>query len=142
MEHRLIEVLPAENYCGRRASLIKAHPHNVELYNESYEDNGESRLRLSANTLHANHKFKLCKKEYILFRRFLIIVRDPYQSIWAEYQRSHTPKGYHNTGILLNEFNQLKWDESEAIELAKDYEIHWNRLYGRIFRGLLYYKIR
>jgi hypothetical protein len=44
------------------------------------------------------------------FQKILIILRDPYASVWAEYQREIS--GMHQIGIDRNSFNRTAWEES------------------------------
>ena len=44
------------------------------------------------------------------FERFLIIVRNPYESIWAEYQRQKSKERYLG-GILHRHFDSKQWEE-------------------------------
>jgi len=100
----LIDVLPGEYTCNRQVSLIKVHP--------------------------SAHPFKdmICcvpipnciKHNVNYFNRALLLIRNPFDSIWSEYQRSLFSD---HIGIInRNVFNRKHWEQT-AMSLAKSYTI-------------------
>lgn len=105
----LYGILPGEKYCSQRNSVIKAHPH-YNHYREFYYGNFSS----------VNMK---CQKEYVQFiRRAIVIIRDPYASIWAEYQRRVNEEfpNQHVSGILKSKFKWKHW-RNHVSQLAYNY---------------------
>lgn len=101
---KLVGVLPGEMQCSAHESAIKAHPtyHNIKD------------LRKGEIITGTKHK---CKKGDVeSFQRVAVILRDPYDAIWSEYEREFSES--HTGGILRKKFSSKDF-EKKAIELAK-----------------------
>lgn len=129
---KLYDILPAEAECGRIMSVNRAHPDVCKI---SPGPGGHVYPRDKKwITIHFSGYRRKCHRGQIYgFKRFLIVLRDPYRAMWAEYQRVNT-KGVHNTGIEKENFNQQWWEEKLVHEIAPNFAIHWNRIYQRIFQ--------
>ena len=104
----LIHVLPGEYTCSTGQSVIKAHP-----FTTSYS------LRTGNYSLGKNK----CQKGGIArFDRSVLLIRDPYYSIWSEFERACSKS--HVGGILKKDFNENKWKEA-AMHLSHQYQNMW-----------------
>ena len=84
-------------------------------------------------TIHFSGYRRKCHRGQIYgFKRFIIVLRDPFRAMWAEYQRVNT-RGVHNTGIELVDWNQGWWEDKLVNEIAPNFALHWRRIYQRIF---------
>lgn len=99
----LMDILPGERWCGAEVSLIKAHPnHNP------------------AKLLHA--KVRGCHR----LQRAIFLIRDPYDSIWSEYQL--IVSGQHIGGIRVDAFNWKDWID-KAIHMSNKVNDMWGTQY-------------
>lgn len=68
---------------------------------------------------------RTCKKGLIdHFERAIVLIRDPFSSFWAEYQRSRSDT--HTGGILRAKFDIKDWEE-DVLRLASYYKHMWIR---------------
>jgi len=80
----LVKILPGEKFCSKRVSIIKAHP-NIQSY----------------KILSSQQLPDKCTKDGIkVFDRAVFLVRNPYESIWSEFQRRRSGK---HAGELFEE---------------------------------------
>lgn len=80
------------------------------------------------------NSIKKCKKGLVhSFKRILILLRDPYASIWSEYQRRESMAGEHNTGISKNTFNVKSWE----LELMNNFVPEFKSLYENVFEKII-----
>lgn len=92
-DRALFDILPGERHCNHKVSTIKAHPH-LQTFNI-----------LS----HGNLYPKKCTNGNIhSFQRAILLIRDPFDSIFSEFQRRWS--GSHIGGILKSSFNKQKWN--------------------------------
>lgn len=99
----LVEVFPAEKYCGLRMIAIKAHPANLQLLE------GERSIWVTDKTTRS-----LCNKGLIKrFYRMLLLVRNPWNAIYSEFIRRQSAKSmelkFHNTTLNKDMFSANHW---------------------------------
>ena len=100
----LFDLFPGEKYCGRRMSAIKAHP-------------GSLVHSLKEKSIWVTDKAAglICNKGLIKkFYRVLLLVRNPWNSIYSEFiRRQSTTKTigvkFHNTTLKKDIFNTNHW---------------------------------
>ena len=124
----LSEIMPGEVACNRRVTLIKAHPHTHGFLKPP-------------NPIGLGDKFfqtdnnKCSKGSIKSFERGIWLIRDPFESIWSEYQRrfvqiTELPKDIdhklnsHVKGINVNDFDFQSW-YVHAADLAHKYLRMW-----------------
>lgn len=105
----LLTALPGEFTCNWLVSVVKAHPHT--------------------HTFAALHGLKVpsddgkCNKGQVRrFERAVLLLRDPYDSIWSEYQRRVSKS--HVDGILKGSFDWKRW-QANAASMAHYYHEMW-----------------
>ena len=76
-DRTLIDALPGEYNCDRNVSVIKVHPHT------------HSFSELNSGIIHSDND-KCAKNGITKFERAVMLIRNPYDSIWSEYQRRLT----------------------------------------------------
>ena len=114
----LFDIMPGEYTCSWRVSVIKVHPHT-----HGYKS-GENPFGLGQHFKSDNDK---CVKGNVLkFKRAVFLIRDPYDSIWSEFQRRVSKS--HVSGILKSEFHWEQW-YANAGNLAHRYLEMWKH-YG------------
>lgn len=105
----LLGPLPGEFKCNWQVSAVKVHPHThhfSELYSGSFGSD--------------NNK---CNKGNVRrFERVIIVLRDPFDSIWSEFQRRITQS--HVSGIRQDRFNWPRW-QANAASLSHAYFDMW-----------------
>ena len=104
----LLEALPGEFTCNFQVSVIKVHPHThpgIELVDGSFSSDDHKCLRSNLRK----------------FERALLLVRDPFDSIWSEYQRRVTQN--HVLGIRNETFDWYRWT-ANAANLASKARAH------------------
>jgi hypothetical protein len=112
----LLEALPGEFTCDHRVSAIKVHPHTHAF------------IPLRDGTFHSDDN--KCKRGQVLhFRRAILLIRDPYDSIWSEYQRRITQS--HVEGILRSSFDWHRW-QANAAQLSHEFNDMWSQHYHGI----------
>jgi hypothetical protein len=76
-DDKLLEALPGEFTCNHRVSVVKVHPHT-----HGFEE-------LRTGTFNSDNN--KCKKgEVQRFKRAILLIRNPFDSIWSEFQRRVT----------------------------------------------------
>lgn len=116
----LLEALPGEFTCNFQVSVIKVHPHThpgIELVDGSFNSDDH----------------KCIKSNFRKFERALLLVRDPFDSIWSEYQRRFSQN--HVLGIRNETFDWYRWT-ANAANLANGYFEMWAYHYSAIERTL------
>lgn len=105
----LLKPLPGEFTCNWQVSVVKAHPHThpaIEFING-----------------HFNSDENKCKRGGIpRFERAVLLLRDPFDSIWSEFQRRVTQS--HVQGIPKDTFNWPRW-QANAASLSHEYLKMW-----------------
>lgn len=118
----LKEPLKGEFSCDWTVSVIKVHPHTHAI---------EPLLGLGGRF---NSDQQKCYKGGInKFERAILLIRNPFDSIWSEYQRRLTQS--HIDGIHRNGFDWGRWQANAATMSHLYYEMH-NRHYATIFKKL------
>ena len=116
----LLEALPGEFTCNFQVSVIKVHPHThpgMELVDGTFTSDDHKCIRSNMRK----------------FKRALLLVRDPFDSIWSEYQRRVTQN--HVLGINNDNFDWYRWT-ANAANLATGYYEMWAYHYAAIERKL------
>lgn len=91
-DRALFDTLPGERHCNRKVSVIKAHPH----------------LQTFAILNNSKLYTKKCTIGHIQsFSRAILLIRDPFDSIFSEFQRRWS--GSHIGGIHKSSFDEQKW---------------------------------
>lgn len=87
---KLLKALPGEFKCNYEVSVVKVHPHT-----HPFE---------GLRTGKFNSDAEKCKKGKIKgFQKAILLIRDPFDSIWSEYQRRVTQS--HVIGLKKSEFD-------------------------------------
>lgn len=108
-DQTLLHSLPGEFTCNWQVSVIKIHPHT-----HPFEG-----LRTGVFNSDANK----CKRGGVdKIRRAILLIRDPYDSIWSEFQRRITQS--HVGGVLKANFNWPRW-QANAAALSHAYNLMW-----------------
>lgn len=115
-DQSLLDALPGEFTCDWRVSVVKVHPHThtfADLYSGHFaSDNGK------------------CKRGGVMrFERAVLLIRNPFDSIWSEYQRRVTQS--HVEGILRKTFDWSRW-QANAASLSNSYNEMWSVHYRGI----------
>jgi hypothetical protein len=105
----LLSVLPGEFTCNWQVSVVKAHPHTHRVS----ELTG---LKVPSDDGKCN------KGNVRRFHRAILLIRDPYDSIWSEYQRRLSKS--HVDGIVRSGFSWQRW-QANAASLAHYYYDMW-----------------
>jgi hypothetical protein len=105
----LLQALPGEFTCNWLVSAIKVHPHThsfQELDSGNFNsDNGK------------------CKKGNVKkFEKAILLIRNPYDSIWSEFQRRLTQS--HVGGVEKKNFDWHRW-QANAASLSHNYFEMW-----------------
>jgi hypothetical protein len=87
----LVKILPGELHCDRTVSVIKCHPFHYPF------------TRLKTGSVYR----KCMSARLRFFTRAILVIRNPYDSIWSDYQRYVTES--HVGKILLSEYNHSKY---------------------------------
>jgi hypothetical protein len=117
-DRTLIDTLPGEFTCDRRVSVIKVHPHTHSF---SELDSGHF----------ASDDHKCEKGNVRRFERAILLIRNPFDSIWSEYQRRITQS--HVQGIMRRGFDWPRW-QANAAHLSIRYHEMITRHYAGIER--------
>ena len=75
----LLPLLPGEGRCDRSVIAVKAHPSHIDSFDFVP---GGSLIRLNVS-----RKPQYAKCARLRFTRAIVVLRDPYRAIWAEYKR-------------------------------------------------------
>jgi len=76
----LLPLLPGEGRCDRSVVAVKAHPNHVDSFHFVPTAAGMLRLNITRKPQYA-------KCAHYRFTGAVVVVRDPYRAIWAEYKR-------------------------------------------------------
>ena len=76
----LLPLLPGEGRCDGSVIAVKAHPTHIDSFDIVAAADGAFRLNTS-------RKPKYAKCERLRFASAIVVIRDPYLAIWAEYKR-------------------------------------------------------
>lgn len=117
-DQSLLEALPGEFTCNWQVSAIKVHPHTHE-----FKD-----LRLGT---FGSDNGKCNKGGVRRFERAILLLRDPFDSIWSEYQRRVTQS--HVAGIPIKGFDWHRW-QANAASLSHGYHNMWSVQHSGILR--------
>ncbi len=108
-DESLLEALPGEFTCNHLVSVVKVHPHTHAFH------------ELRTGTFNSDNN--KCKKGGVNgFRRAILLIRNPYDSIWSEFQRRVTQS--HVTGIERKGFDFYRW-QANAAALSHQYHEMW-----------------
>lgn len=116
-DHSLRGILPAELECSNRQSVIKAHPNHFH-FQQLYEGPFPVGFRDKCNRGNV-HKFT----------RAILLIRNPYDTIWSEFERRHSKS--HNSGILKSSFDKSFWYKSLK-QLTLQFVTTWEEDYSYI----------
>jgi hypothetical protein len=112
--------LPGELICDHKVSVIKVHPHT------------HTAIRLLNGGFNSDHM--KCKKGKVTkFAKAILLVRDPFDSIWSEYQRRITQS--HVKGIPESYMDWKRW-QANAANMANSYFRMWQEHYTLIEESL------
>ena len=76
----LLPLLPGEGRCDRSVIAVKAHPSHIDSFDFISAGGGLLRLNVTRKPQYA-------KCAPLRFSSAIVVVRDPYRAIWAEYKR-------------------------------------------------------
>ena len=115
-------VLKGENACGLRVSIIKGHPSDLLFKNEPdlYVHVSRRRKVSKLRFLYRQQRKKCSKGMVYYFKRVLLLVRDPFDSILADYQRHATGR---HTGRLSMAY--LRANHSEWVAMSTNQSLHY-----------------
>lgn len=118
-DHSLKSVFAGEKSCGKRVSVVKAHPQdlNVSVYGEVYHTLPGTKCQRIGTTY---------------FDKIVIIHRNPFKAFWSEYQRGGN-RDRHTKGIPERQFKWNVWNDF-AIDNARQFKQAWDEKYHHIFR--------
>ena len=121
------EILPGEVACSKQVTMIKVHPHTHGFLKPPNPIGVDKHFQTDNNK---------CAKGLIRgFSRGIWLIRDPYESIWSEYQRRYISQtelsrdlefklNSHVKSIHVNKFDFMDWYVNAA-ELAHQYINMW-----------------
>ena len=117
-DHSLKSVFAGEKSCGKRVSVVKAHPQdlNVSVSGEVY------------HTLPGN---KCQRIGTTFFDKTVIIHRNPFKAIWSEFQRGGS-RDRHAKGIPKDQFDWSIW-KNFATKNILQFKQAWDEKYHHIF---------
>jgi len=116
-DNALMDALPAEFTCNWKVSVIKVHPTThafKDLKNGGFRSDGG---------------LKCTKGKVLTFKRAVLLIRNPFDSIWSEFQRRVSKS--HVGGIDTKAFDWSQW-QAHAASLASDYKQMWTVQYTGI----------
>jgi len=112
----LLEALPGEFTCNWQVSVVKVHPHT-----HPFEE-------LHSGKFVSDHN--KCKKGGVKrFERAVLLIRNPFDSIWSEYQRRLTQS--HVEGVRRKNFDWSRW-QANAAAMSNSYHKMWSVQYAGI----------
>lgn len=118
----LMERLPGERVCNKSVSVIKVHPHTHsfrELNSGSFRSDDQK-----------------CEQSGIRkFNRAVLLLRNPYDAIWSEYQRLLS--GSHVNGIKAESFDWNRW-HANCADLSHAYHSMLSHDYAGESQNRLY----
>jgi len=107
----LLKALPGEFTCNWEVSVIKAHPHTHPAMG-----------LINGNFVSDDNK---CQRGGVpRFERAVLLLRDPFDSIWSEFQRRVSQS--HVSGIPKESFSWARW-QANAAALSHLYDEMWKR---------------
>jgi hypothetical protein len=115
-DQSLLEALPGEFTCNWQVSAVKVHPHT-----HTFAD-------LYSGRFHSDNN-KCTRGGVMKFERAILLIRNPFDSIWSEYQRRVTQS--HVEGILRKTFDWSRW-QANAAHLSHKYNEMWREHYKGI----------
>ncbi len=120
----LYKILPGEYQCSRKESVIKAHPFD---YNHSLFHKASDLLNTGSTYLNS---LKCLEGNVKRFKRAILLIRDPYTSMFSEFQR-RALSGVHGERIHRHSLHLSKWNATFA-SLLNQYYTMWNIEYNVI----------
>jgi hypothetical protein len=117
-DHHIVDSLHGEFTCDRTVSCVKAHPHTHPFA-------GAGGLFTGGFKSDQN---KCSRNGVRRFQKALLLVRNPFDAIWSEFQR-RISKGNHVAGIRKHGFPWAKW-RANAAWLAYRYQEMWDSHYA------------
>lgn len=134
----LLRILPGESRCDKSVSAIKAHPHI-----NSFESILAGDLPPKCSTLlrskkassdhnSGNKDMHVTTPNPFIFDKVILLIRDPYDSIWSEFQRRKS--GSHVRGVRNTIKMQKSWTAVYK-ELAEKYVDMMTKDYPAITNG-------
>lgn len=127
-DQSLIDLFSGEPFCGRRMVAIKAHPGQLMM----------PKINVAKAVVDMNVKSfrRRCHKGLIFgFERMILVARDPWKSMWAEYSRRmssmivsnrNNTLHAHNISITADTFNQKVWLQQAMMQVLGEKEF-WNK---------------
>lgn len=124
----LIDLFSGEPFCGRRMVAIKAHPAQLMM----------PKINVAKAVVDMNVKSfrRRCHKGLIFgFERMILVARDPWKSMWAEYSRRmssmivsnrNSTLHAHNISVTADTFNQKVWLQQAMVQVLGETEF-WNK---------------
>lgn len=119
-DRTLYSILPGEIACNTQQSVIKVHPGRFrfhKLFDGSFTD--------------ADRGWKCIQGHIKQFSRAILLIRDPYDSIWSEFQREKAHSHVH--GISTATFDWLDWIK-HVTHLTYQYLAMWEQDYANVKR--------
>ena len=118
-DHSLKSVFAGEKSCGKRVSVVKLHPQDMNI------SIGDGRV------YHTLPGAKCQRIGTTYFDKALIIHRNPFYAFWSEYQRGGN-RDRHTKGIPEESFKWKLWREY-AVDYANQFKQSWDEKYLHIF---------
>jgi len=116
-DKQLIPILPGESKCDWTVAVLKAHP-SAHSFQSLYQ---------------GTYKSTRCKQNDITMQRAILLIRNPFDAIWSEYQRVFTRS--HVQGIVREKFLVSGWHK-DALRKTEWYRKLWLEEYNGIFTHL------
>ena len=101
----LLATLPGEYTCNKSVSVIKVHPHTHSFH------------ELNSGSFQSDD-YKCIKSHVTRFNRAVLLIRNPYDAIWSEYQRLVSRS--HVEGVQKANFDWSRW-HANAADLSHAY---------------------
>lgn len=84
----LLPLLPGEGHCDDRVVAVKAHPTHIDSFDlVPAEPHVRHASHAALFRMNVSRKPQYLKCAPLRFRGAIVVVRDPFKSIWAEYKR-------------------------------------------------------
>jgi hypothetical protein len=130
-DFELRQLFTGEAACGLRTSIVKGHPSDMILKEEKSRATG--RQVVNIRFIYKVHRKKCQRGSIHFWEKVVLLVRDPYNAIFAEFQRRHT--GSANISYFnASAHNHTIWLEN-ALKSAEDYEVGMEHLVYPIVLG-------
>ena len=115
---KLAKVLPGEVECSQHVSVVKAHPH-------THAAQGLLTGRFESD-------FNKCSRGNVKkFDKVILLIRDPFDSIWSEYQRRLSTS--HVGAIPKKNFDWVRWIVNAGY-LSYQYLEMWEKHHAYIYK--------